>query len=276
MFWKSYPKKYLCTHSLESKAPFGWDENKKDGKKGEENREENTIFPYLVQERKQEGNKIMKKKITLGPQIFKACLETHKTEWYHSVLVTHDPKLMGPTNEFLFGWVLSHGCEWPKLKTGFTCFQNSKTEFQWQVGKLDEIVGPKVRHCHIPPITLSFLFFFSFFLYSLLIFLSLFLCIYSSFCSSSEQKAHTHRPLTWSLTRRPTPVTHTPTTQCRHANPSREIIDVDLWSHAEKIHHAIILLIAAIVLVLRSGCSVEIGIHSNGGSPLETIGNDSI
>ena len=111
MFWKSYPKKYLCTHSLESKAPFGWDENTKDGKKGTENREENTIFPYLVQERKQEGNKIMKIKITLGPQIFKACLETHKTEWYHSILVTHDPKLMGPTDEFLFGWVLSHGCE---------------------------------------------------------------------------------------------------------------------------------------------------------------------
>ena len=32
--------------------------------------------------------------------------------------------------------------EWPKLKIGFTCFQNSKTEFQWQVGKLDEVVGP--------------------------------------------------------------------------------------------------------------------------------------
>ena len=136
--------------------------------------------------------------------------------------------------------------------------------------------APKVRHCHIAPITLSFLFFFSFFLSSLLIFLSLFLCIYSSFCSSSEQKAHTHRPLTRSLTRRPTPVTHTPTTQRRHADPSREIIDVDLWSHAEKIHHTIILLIVAIVLILRSGRSVEIDIHSNGGSPLETIGNDSI
>ena len=28
------------------------------------------------------------------------------------------------------------------MKTGFTRFQNSKTEFQWQVGKLDEIVVP--------------------------------------------------------------------------------------------------------------------------------------
>ena len=27
------------------------------------------------------------------------------------------------------------------MKTGFTRFQNSKTEFQWQVGKLDEVVG---------------------------------------------------------------------------------------------------------------------------------------
>ena len=78
--------------------------------------------------------------------------------------------------------------------------------------------APKVRHCHISPITLSFLFFFSFFLSSLLIFLSLFLCIYSSFCSSLEQKAHTHRPLTWSLTRRPTPITHKPITHTRPLN----------------------------------------------------------
>ena len=42
-----------------------------------------------------------------------------------------------------------NGCEWPKLKTSFTYFQNSKTEFQWQVGKLDEIVGPSPVHCHI-------------------------------------------------------------------------------------------------------------------------------
>ena len=54
------------------------------------------------------------------------------------------------------------------------------------------------------------------------------------------------------------------------------IIGVDLRSHAEKLHHALVLLIAAIVLILRFGQSVEIGIHSNGGSLLEMIGNDSI
>ena len=140
-------------------------------------------------------------------------------------------------------------------------------------------------HCHIPPVTLSFLsFFFFFFLSSLLFFLSLFFFICSSFCFSSEQKAHTHRPLTRTAffllsfdsmfflfcSFCSSPTGHS------HANPSREIIDVDLQSHAEKLHHALILLIATIVLVLRSGWSIEIGIYSNGGSPLETIGNDSI
>ena len=57
---------------------------------------------------------------------------------------------------------------------------------------------------------------------------------------------------------------------------SREIIGVNLRSHAEKLHHALILLIAAIVLVLLSSRSVEISIHNNGGFLLETIGNDSI
>ena len=57
---------------------------------------------------------------------------------------------------------------------------------------------------------------------------------------------------------------------------SQEIIGVNLRSHSEKLHHALILLVAAIVLVLLSGRSIEIGIHSNGGSLLETIGNDSI
>ena len=55
-------------------ASFGWDENKKDGKGGEENRDESTVFPCLFQERKQEGKKTMKKKITLGPQIYRGCL----------------------------------------------------------------------------------------------------------------------------------------------------------------------------------------------------------
>ena len=111
---------------------------------------------------------------------------------------------------------------------------------------------------------------FSFFsLSSLLFFLSLFFFICSSLCSSLEQKAHTH----WTLT----PVTHTPTTHTpTHADPSWEIISFNLRSHAEKLHHALILLIATIVLVLQSGRSIGIGIHSNDGSPLETIGNDSI
>ena len=55
------------------------------------------------------------------------------------------------------------------------------------------------------------------------------------------------------------PVTHTLT----HANPSREIIGINLHSHVEKLHHAFILLLVAIVLILRSGRSVEIDIHSN-------------
>ena len=127
-------------------------------------------------------------------------------------------------------------------------------------------------------------FFFFFFLSSLLFFLSLFFFIYSSFCFSSEQKAHTHRTLTRTAffllsfdsvfflfcSFCSSPTDHS------HANPSQEIIGVDLRSHAEKLHHALILLIAIIVLVLRSGWSIEIGIYSNGGSPLETIGNDSI
>ena len=37
-----------------SKGMFGWGENKEDGKEEEENRVENGIFSYLVQERKQE------------------------------------------------------------------------------------------------------------------------------------------------------------------------------------------------------------------------------
>ena len=57
--------------SLTTQAPFGWDENRTDGKEGKKNREENIFFsPCLVQERKQEGKKTMKKKITSDPQIF--------------------------------------------------------------------------------------------------------------------------------------------------------------------------------------------------------------
>ena len=159
-------------------------------------------------------------------------------------------------------WVTKTGCEWPKLKTRFICFQNSKTEFQWQVGKLDVIVGPKSQALSHPT---GHSLFFSFFLSSLLFLLSLFFFICSSFCSSSKQKSHTHRPLTL--------VTHTGHlhTSHSHADPSREIIGSDLRSHAEKLHQVLVLLIVAIVLVLRSSWSVKIVIHDNVGSPLETI-----
>ena len=127
--------------------------------------------------------------------------------------------------------------------------------------------APKASH--IPPVTLSFLSFFSFFLFfslsSPLFFLSLFFFI----CSSSEQKAHTYQPLTriafFLLSSDLVffvllpPVTHMLT----HAHPSREIIDIDLQSHTEKLHHTFILLLVAIVLILQSGRSVKIGIHSS-------------
>ena len=121
---------------------------------------------------------------------------------------------------------------------------------------------PKARHCHIPPITLfSFLFypfFFTFLSFSLLyLFFFLFFFRAKSSYSPTTHTGHSHAD-------------HT------HADPSWEIIGVDLRSHVEKLHHALVLLIAAIVLVLRSGQSVEIGIHSNGGSPLETIQSGSL
>ena len=82
----------------------------------------------------------------------RACLDEESFEWYHLVFCFHYPNCVGPTAQHLFGLVLNHGFhhswlnkmddEWPKLKTGFTCFQNSKTEFRWQVDKLDEVVGP--------------------------------------------------------------------------------------------------------------------------------------
>jgi len=118
---------------------------------------------------------------------------------------------------------------------------------------------PKARHCHIPPITLvfSFLFFpfFSTFLsFSLLLYLFFFRA--KSSYSPTTHTGHSH-------------VDHS------HADPSREIIGVDLRSHVEKLHHSLVLLVTAIVLVLRSGQSVEIGIHSNDGSPLEMIQSGS-
>ena len=75
--------------------------------------------------------------------------------------------------------------------------------------------------------------FFLFFLFSFPFYFSLFLS--SSFC---------FLPIQYSFFFVLLPsVTHTSTP----ADPSREIIGVDLRSHAEKLHHALVLLIAAIV-----------------------------
>ena len=42
----------------------------------------------------------------------KGCLDWHKTEWYHSVFMTHNPKFVGPTGKKLFGlffeWCFHH------------------------------------------------------------------------------------------------------------------------------------------------------------------------
>ena len=56
---------------LKLSAPkVGWGENRRDGKGRMKNRGENVVFPFLVQERKIEGKKIKRKKITVVPQIF--------------------------------------------------------------------------------------------------------------------------------------------------------------------------------------------------------------
>ena len=89
--------------------------------------------------------------------------------------------------------------------------------------------APKARHCHIPPVTLSLsLFFFSPFLLYFSFFLSLFFFIYSSLCSSSEQKAHTHRPLT--------PITHTPVTHTltTHTPTQVERSSASIFDHMSK------------------------------------------
>ena len=78
------------------------------------------------------------------------------------------------------------------MKTGFTCFHHLKSDIRWHVRKQLEIVGPK---SDIPPVTLSFLSFFSFFLSFLFFSLSLFFFLLSSdlvfflFCSPT---GHSH------------------------------------------------------------------------------------
>ena len=158
----------------------------------------------------------------------------------------------------------SHG-KWKQVKPVFI---TQNLIFSGMFINRRRLWAPKASH--IPLITLSFLFsfflHFSFFLsysLSILLFVLLqskkliltdhshaqhsfcFLSIQCSFCSFFFVLL----PL----------VTHMPT----HADPSREIIGVNLQSHAKKLHHALVLLIAAIVVVLRFGRSVEIGIHSN-------------
>ena len=140
----------------------------------------------------------------------------------------------------------------------------------------------------LSPFGLSFFFFsFTFLSFSLLLYLFFFRAkssysptthtlffLFFLFCSSPTDHSHTDpcRPI--SLCPSPFP--------CRKAHihqyideKSWEIISVNLRSHAEKLHHALVLLIAAIELVLRSGRSIKIGIHNNGGSPLETIRSGS-
>ena len=52
------------------KAKCGWRENRRNGKWRKENKEENDVFPCLVQERKHKCWKMLKKKIHPGSQIF--------------------------------------------------------------------------------------------------------------------------------------------------------------------------------------------------------------
>ena len=132
--------------------------------------------------------------------------------------------------------------------------------------------APKARHCHIPPVTLSLsLFFFFFPLSSLLFFLSFSLLLYLFFFVFFFGAKSSYSPTTH------TGHSHAGHSHAdhSHADPSREIIGINLRSHVEKLHHALVLLIVAIVLVLRSGRSIEIGIHSNDGSYLETIRSGS-
>ena len=53
-----------------SKGMFGWGENKEDEKQGEENKGKNGIFHCLVQERKQERQKMERKIFLSGPHFF--------------------------------------------------------------------------------------------------------------------------------------------------------------------------------------------------------------
>ena len=59
------------THSNKnSKGVFGWGENREDEKQGEENMVENVVFHCLVEERKQERQKIEEKVFPSEPTFF--------------------------------------------------------------------------------------------------------------------------------------------------------------------------------------------------------------
>ena len=110
------------------------------------------------------------------------------------------------------------------MKTHFSCFHNLYSITQWQFCNIAKIVGPKSQALSHPTgHSLSLFFFFFPFLLYFSFFLSLFFFIYSSLCSSSEQKAHTHRPLT--------PVTHTLTT---HTPTQVERSSASIFDHMSK------------------------------------------
>ena len=155
------------------------------------------------------------------------------------------------------------------MKTHFSCFHNLYSITQWQFCNIAKIVGPKSQALSHPTghsLSLSLSFFF-FPLSSLLFFLSFSLLLYLFFFVFFFGAKSSYSPTTH------TGHSHAGHSHAdhSHADPSREIIGIDLRSHVEKLHHALVLLIVAIVLVLRSGRSIEIGIHSNDGSYLETI-----
>ena len=164
----------------------------------------------------------------IGFEKLRACLETHKTEWYHPVFITHDPKLVGPTEEQLFGFCDSYSvtqfswfCDSKKgvivreSETHFSCFHNLYSITQWQFCNIAKIVGPKSQALSHPTghsLSLSFFFFSPFFSTFLSFFLSSSLSILLCVLLRSKKLIltdHSHRSLTrrsltrWPLTRRP-------------------------------------------------------------------------
>ena len=80
---------------------FGLGENREDGKYGEENIMENGIFHYLVQERKQEIQKIGRKIIPPNPHFF--ILPIWEEKVLNDVLYTDTLTLfISPTPHFIY------------------------------------------------------------------------------------------------------------------------------------------------------------------------------